>query len=418
MTSTINEIADLLRAQARLSVRLAVKRNDDGWQLALLEIVTGEPPPGWRAHAWRYDTAAFITARPTGRTVARWLTAKKIRIASLATTLDLDASANLDRRDSNSQSTFQTLAWPTRNWSLHLLDKPTQGSQDELVAAEMPAFINFDQAAAAHFELPRRVNRNFSGREVIVRHQDERARFERMLIRPTELVATVSGNRLNGATVTLGGYDGPQRILTARTRRVRLPLPGGVLPGAWVALHRDGELIDRRILDPAWGAVGVDIEVTPVTRVEVWINGGERDTVEFKRELPAQLERVMRTVAAFANGDGGVVLFGVEDDGHIAGLPRNAARGAVDQLTNIIRDRVRPLPAFRAEIIQATGGSIVALTVEPGQQPPYGVGGDTRDLRYYIRRAASTFPASPDDLRTLIQAREPQPALMFPPRVA
>ncbi len=219
--------------------------------------------------------------------------------------LDLDGSVNLERRDSNSQSICQTLAWPTRNWSLHLLDNATRGNQDELVAAEMPAFINFDQAAAAHFQPPRRLNRNFSGREAIVRHQDERARFERVLLRPTELIATVRGTRLTGATVTLGGYDGPRRVLTARMRRVRLPLPGGVPPGAWVALHRDRELIDRRILDPTWGVTGVDVDVAPVTRVEVWINGGERDTVEFKRELPAQLDRVMRTVAAFANGDGG-----------------------------------------------------------------------------------------------------------------
>jgi hypothetical protein len=414
MSSTVDEIADLLKAQSQVCVRLAAKRPEATWQLALLEIIIGEAPPRWRAHTWRYDTAAFVATRPTGRSVARWLTRQRIRVASLSMPLDLEGSAHLDRRDSNAQGTFQTLAWPARNWNLHPRDNPKEGSQDELVADGMPAFISFDQAAAAHFMPPRRLNRNFSGREVVVRHQDERARFEHVFIRPTELIATVSGKRLTGTTVAIGGYDGPRRALTARTRKVRLPLPGGVPSGAWVALHRDRELIDRRILDPAWGATGVDVEVAPATRAEVWINGGERDTVEFKRDLPAQPQRVMRTIAAFANGEGGALLFGVEDDGEITGIPRKQTRAAIDLLTNLIRDTVRPLPDFRAEIIQTAGRSIIALTVEPGQQPPYGVGGDNRDARYYIRRAASTFPASPDDLRALIQAREPPPGLMFP----
>jgi hypothetical protein len=418
MSSPVDEIADLLRAQPRVSVRLAARRNDHGWQLAVLEIITGAPPPAWRAHVWRYDTAAFIAARPAGRSVARWLTSKKIRIASLTMALDAEPSASYERRDSNSQSIFQTLAWPTREWTLHLTDNPIQDAQQELVAAGMPAFINFDQAAAAHFQPPKRLNRNFSGRQAIIRHQDERARLEHVLIRPTEILATVSGTRLRGMTVTIGGYDGPRRVLAARTRKVRLPLPEGITPGAWLALHHDNELIDRRILDPNWGATGVDIEVAPETRVEALINGGECDTVEFKREIPPQPQRLMRTIAAFANGGGGTMLLGVQDDGEILGLKVKDARAAADRLTNLITDTARPLPDFRAETIKAAGRWIIALTVEPGPQPPYGVGGDNRDTRYYIRRAATTFPASPEDLRALIQAREPQPGLMFPPRTA
>ena len=101
------------------------------------------------------------------------------------------------------------------------------------------------------------------------------------------------------------------------------------------------------------------------------------------------------TVTAFANGEGGVLLFGVEDDGEMIGVPSNEVRAVIDRLTNVIRDTVRPLPAFRAEIIEAAGRSIIALAVEPGERLPYGVGADSRDVRYYVRRAASTFPASP-----------------------
>jgi hypothetical protein len=111
----------------------------------------------------------------------------------------------------------------------------------------MPAFINFDQAAAAHFQPPRRLNRNFSGREAIVRHQDERARFERVLLRPTELIATVRGTRLTGATVTLGGYDGPRRVLTARMRRPRTqPQRASIAPQARSISRRSSDESHRR----------------------------------------------------------------------------------------------------------------------------------------------------------------------------
>ncbi|HID64305.1 MAG TPA: ATP-binding protein [Anaerolineae bacterium] len=46
---------------------------------------------------------------------------------------------------------------------------------------------------------------------------------------------------------------------------------------------------------------------------------GEGQQLEFKRSL-AELNTATRTVAAFANTDGGVLLFGVRDSGEIIGV--------------------------------------------------------------------------------------------------
>lgn len=147
------------------------------------------------------------------------------------------------------------------------------------------------------------------------------------------------------------------------------------------------------------------------------ISGGERAGVEFKRQLPgSDPHGVMKTVAAFANGVGGALLFGVEDHGRVVGLGDEYTRKNVDRLTNLISDWVRPLPDFELEMIEVAGAGVIAVNVASGGEAPYGIGANERDIHYYVRRAGTTFPATPADVRAFVQARLPAgPALQFPP---
>ncbi|MFI4991435.1 MAG: helix-turn-helix domain-containing protein [Solirubrobacterales bacterium] len=312
----------------------------------------------------------------------------------------------VERRDSNFQGVYEQLPWPVREWAIRSHDGSGQVLHDELVAADAPAFIGFDQAAAEFFGVPPRPNRNFSGRELVVRQQDRRARFDRVRVHPTELLIDVTGEELRGVSLTLSGFGGASHKLSPRAREIRLPIPDGLGPGAWLALHRDQELLDRRVLDPAWGVRDVDVVVDSATRVELLVSGGERETVEFKRQLPGDDPTgVMKTVAAFANGAGGTILFGVENDGEIVGVRDDRDRDGRDRLTSLVSDWVRPLPDFQCEWVEDHG--VIALRVEPGDHVPYGVGTSERGLRYYIRRAGSTFPAAPADVRAFVQSRLP-----------
>lgn len=346
-----------------------------------------------------------------------WLKRERVALSSLSIKLALEGSAGLERRESRFQGIYQRLPWPTLEWTVYVRNSSGQMLHGELVAAHAPAFITFDQAAAAFFGVPLKPSRNFSGREIVVRQQDRRARIDRVRVGTAEIVVDVSGEQLGGASLTLSGADGPRRGLSQRTREVRLPVPGGLSEAAWLALHRGQELLDRRILDPAWGGKDFDVEVDAPTRVEVLISGGERPNVEFKRQLPVgEPAAVMKTVAAFANGGGGTVLFGVEDDGQIVGLGEHYSRQSLDRLTNLVRDWVRPLPDFECEMVDVAARGVIAVNVAAGTRPPYGIGTSERDMRYYVRRAATTFPATPDDVRAFVQARISASAqLHFPP---
>jgi predicted HTH transcriptional regulator len=49
------------------------------------------------------------------------------------------------------------------------------------------------------------------------------------------------------------------------------------------------------------------------------------------------------------------------------------------------------------------GRAVLYVEVKEGKLPPYGV--DPANPSYYIRRGATTFPASADDVRSLARAR-------------
>jgi predicted HTH transcriptional regulator len=137
------------------------------------------------------------------------------------------------------------------------------------------------------------------------------------------------------------------------------------------------------------------------------VASGEGPTIEFKIQLPstpAARVKVARTVAAFSNGAGGTVVFGINDDGTPAPLGENQARGALDSVANWVRDLVAPVPGFDVTAEAAPGGDgfVVALSVDAGATPPYGV--EPAHPRYYIRRGATTFDATADQVRALARS--------------
>jgi Putative DNA-binding domain len=403
----LSDLVARLNAERRVWLRLAATRSQEEWQLSLLEVTVGEAPPGWRRQRWEYRRALFIASTPAGVTVARWLEGGRVVMKSLSVQLDLQDQIQTERRQSQFAGTLQPLPWPSVQWTLYFRNQPTQMLHDELVADDAPAFITFDLAAMAFFGLPS-PTRSFSGREAVIREQDRRARIDSVRVRPTEVIVGVRGNQLNAAALTLGGLPGQRKSLRGNTREVRFPLPGRIPSGSWLALHNSQELLDRRALDPAWGSSDVEIEVDPVTEVEVLVGGGEGVSTEFKRELPTtdrSVINVMKTIAAFANGEGGTVLFGIDDDGGVVGLGTDDAHTATDRMTQLIRDRVRPHVYFRTELAGVDGEQVLLVRVEPGVEPPYGVGTTNRRIDYYVRRDATTFLATPADVRASVRAR-------------
>jgi len=382
---------------------------DSAWKLALLEVVTGAPPPTWVDECWDYEHAVLSTLGASGETVAGWFAAGQIDIGSVTVALTLQQGIHPERRDSRASGIDEPLPWPSITWRTRTTDMASGALHEILVAAGAPAFVNFDQAAASFFHTPHQVNRRFDGHEIVIREQDPRARIEHVRIRAAELVVSVGGNDLAGKRLTLSGPAGASQELDADTTIWSLPLPDGLPEAAWLALHDDRQLLDSRALDPSWRPpADVEFEIEPATRAEALISRGEGSTLEFKRELPGRdATRVVKTVAAFANGQGGTILFGVTDEQEIVGLGDALTREAIDHLTRVISDHVQPHPSFEVETISVGDAEILAVSVWPGPDTPYGVGTSDRKLIYYVRRGGNSSPARPEDIRNSVRSRMP-----------
>jgi stage II sporulation protein D len=170
---------------------------------------------------------------------------------------------------------------------------------------------------------------------------------------------------------TMPSPSPPTPVPLESVARWHLPLAAGIPSGSWMALHKAQELLVRRGLDPAWGQTDVEIEVDPITEVEVLVSRGEGVSTEFERDLPTDARdsvvNVMKTVAAFANREGGTLLFGIDNDGAGVGLGIDDARKALDRTTQLIRDWVRPHVDFDTDLTELDGKRVLLVCVSAGR---------------------------------------------------
>ncbi len=90
----------------------------------------------------------------------------------------------------------------------------------------------------------------------------------------------------------------------------------------------------------------------------------EAKVLEFKETIT---NTFLKTVSAFSNYGGGTILFGVDDDGTVKGLP-DVKQACLD-IENKINDSISPQPNYTLEI--QNHDQTIKLTVKSGLQKPY-----------------------------------------------
>jgi Putative DNA-binding domain len=115
---------------------------------------------------------------------------------------------------------------------------------------------------------------------------------------------------------------------------------------------------------PAAGQRGQDpshIAVLPEAD-QALLSQGEGLQVEFKRQLPENSDEskrtLLKTIAVFANGHGGSIVFGIEkDEATVRGLEGTDLIAARDRLTQLVRSIVTPHPRSRRGPMNGLGTS-------------------------------------------------------------
>ena len=118
---------------------------------------------------------------------------------------------------------------------------------------------------------------------------------------------------------------------------------------------------------------------------------GESRVLEFKKELPADSLKWIKTITAFANGAGGRLLIGVDNKRNICGLPKGTDIFELkDKITDTISQMCSPQIMFDISAESIDERQLLSVQVFPGNATPYYIKSQGKENGTYIRLGATT----------------------------
>lgn len=416
------EIIDTLRSVEDVSVRLALRDPGGLGQERVLSALVVDALPEMPSYTWsvyQYDSLTFLNAKVSGKELQNWfneaeesvgdLQGHKFKIPKLERSIWKDWFPS--RTDS---SYFSVCKWPHSVFRLSLANYEKDDWPSMLIGNDCPFFPDYDSAVLSLlFEQPYKYGSPplFSPLHgiVCVRFAYAEAWIESIHFRPTSLSISVVGDNVEGTQLQIF-FPPSVRIYKQLSQCGELvfPLQHGMPDDLWIVLSRGMSLLDYRFFKQndyqrnQHDNIYVEYpEPDFQSKVEGLISRGEGFQIEFKRDIPERHERLLKHVAAFANGDGGTILLGVDDDGTVVGFGGDIDRTSA-AITNMVRNNLVPEPEYSIDTCLIDKRTILIINVKKGNIPPYGLDRD-RPV-FYVRRGATTFLARQEEIRALGQA--------------
>lgn len=108
----------------------------------------------------------------------------------------------------------------------------------------------------------------------------------------------------------------------------------------------------------------------------------------------------LKSISAFANGIGGVLIFGISDDDTVIGI--EDIKAASEFISQKIKERIEPLPEIVMSIQKDDNGKeLLLVRVYSGEETPYYYTGDGT-MEAYIRVGNESVPANATELKRLV----------------
>jgi len=145
------------------------------------------------------------------------------------------------------------------------------------------------------------------------------------------------------------------------------------------------------------------------------ISAGENFHTEFKEKF-SDYEKIAKEIIAFANSKGGIIIFGVKDNGKICGV---LSEKEIEELVKkTIEEFITPKILYEIEYFEYEDREIVVLNIPESDQKPHRIEDylDSVDLnksQVYIRVNDKSVPASKEMIRILKVQTEDRPLYKY-----
>ena len=127
---------------------------------------------------------------------------------------------------------------------------------------------------------------------------------------------------------------------------------------------------------------------------------GEATAYDKKEKLERNKSKSwLKSVSAFANGEGGVLIWGISDNDEVIGLVD--AKGDAEFISEVIKTKLDPVPVISLEFNVVNEKQLVVLYVNAGQETPYYYIGDKQRIAY-VRIGNESVVADRIQLKSLV----------------
>lgn len=282
---------------------------------------------------------------------------------------------------------------------------PTWPPDQPLIAVNAPYYPSFEYVLSDLFGIRVQGWTNYFRGQVMVVLPDFRARISKLTVALAYLRADLECIFLQPSDLVMKAYAESrvgrlaQETINLREPFVQLDLPDRPsFVSMALMCPASGDVLDEKVFREGVSWREPNVVVEPLApEIEQLLLTGEGETVEFKQKLDANSLRLIKTATAFANTNGGTIVFGVDDDQRVVGCE---IRGMADKITDALRGRCDPPPIFTTKIVKYEGKELFLVQVAHSPATVHVV----KDLGPFIRANRSNRTPTSHELE-LLQGR-------------
>jgi predicted HTH transcriptional regulator len=144
--------------------------------------------------------------------------------------------------------------------------------------------------------------------------------------------------------------------------------------------------------------------------VQKYIDAGEGFEREFKRKVSTP-QKIAKTLSSFANTRGGIVLFGVDDDGTIVGVESEKSElGLIEESAQLL---CSPPVSLTISIVPYRRRDVIVASIPESTDKPHYVVDEDGERKVFIRVNDNTVIASKEVVKVLRDERPEKGPLML-----